>query len=327
MADRDWYLLIHQLPTTPIYLRARIGQRLSRIGALALKNSVYLLPRSPDSLEDLEGIAKEARAARGEAYICEAGFVEGITSEALIRRYRDARDADYEAVSAQVRDAAASIDRRDGLRPPEAEVLARLTRLKKRHAETEAIDFFGADGQKRSKALLASLEKRLRATGTGGRAASPLSVKPRLRERIWTTRRGLHIDRIASAWLIRRFIDFEARFRFIDSKEEKKPGELRFDMAGGDFTHEGDACTFETLVRVIRNPDPALRHVAEIVHDIDLKDGKFNRPDAPGVQQVVLGIVLDCPEDESRLKRGFALFDDLYASFRRRNPLAKEALK
>lgn len=135
--------------------------------------------------------------------------------------------------------------------------------------------------------------------------------------RVWATRRGLHVDRIASAWLIRRFIDPQAQFRFIDSKEEKIPGEVRFDMVGGDFTHEGDACTFETLVRVAARPDPALRQIAEIVHDIDLKDGKFNRPDAAGIQQIVLGIILDCPDDDDRLRRGFALFDDLYASFRR----------
>jgi hypothetical protein len=327
VAHPDWYLLIHQLPTKPIYLRARIGQRLARVGALALKNSVYMLPRNSERLEDLQRIVEEARSAGGEAYIFETGLVEGISSEALIRRFLDARDADYKAFSSEVRDAADSIDRRDGARPPEAKLLARLTRLKKRHAEIEAIDFFDAAGQKKSKALLASLEKRLQATGKGAGAASSPSAMPRLRGRVWATRRGLHIDRIASAWLIRRLIDPEARFRFIDPKDEKKAGELRFDMVGGDFTHEGDACTFETLVRIVRKPDPALRQIAEIVHDIDLKDGKFKRTDAPGIQQILLGIVLDCPGDEDRLKRGFALFDDLYASFRRRNPLVKEASK
>jgi hypothetical protein len=163
--------------------------------------------------------------------------------------------------------------------------------------------------------------------GKGARAGKSLSAAPTVRGRIWATRRGLHIDRIASAWLIRRFIDSKARFRFIDPKEERKPAELRFDMVGGDFTHEGDACTFETLVRATRSPDPALRQIAEIVHDIDLKDEKFARTDAPGIQQIVLGIVLDCPGDEDRLKRGFALFDDLYASFRKSNPLTKEASK
>ena len=304
MAGQRWYLLIHQLPTTPIYLRARIGNRLARAGALALKNSVYLLPRNPENLEILGGIVREARAAGGAAYVSEAEFVDGITSEELIRRFRDERDVDYAALSVEARDAADSM------------VPARLARLRRKQAEIEAIDFFDAAGRKRAKALLAALEKRRNPPGKDARTT--------LKRRVWATRRGLHIDRIASAWLIRRFIDPEATFRFIDPKDERTPGELRFDVVGGDFTHEGDACTFETLVRAVAKPDSALRQIAEIVHDIDIKDGKFERADAPGIQQIVLGVVLDCPDDENRLKRGFALFDNLYASFRQalRRPAA-----
>ena len=296
MAGQRWYLLIHQLPTKPIYLRARIGHRLARAGALALKNSVYLLPRNPGNLEVLGGIVQEARAAGGAAYVSEAEFVDGITSGELIRRFRDERDLDYAALSVEVRDATASM------------VPALLARLRRKQAEIEAIDFFDAAGRKKSKALLAALEKRRNAPGKDARTT--------LKRRVWATRRGVQIDRIASAWLIRRFIDPAARFRFIDPKAERGPDELRFDMVGGDFTHEGDACTFETLARTIRKPESALRQIAEIVHDIDLQDGKFGRTDAPGIRQVILGIVLDCPADEDRLERGFALFDDLHASFR-----------
>lgn len=135
--------------------------------------------------------------------------------------------------------------------------------------------------------------------------------------RTWATRRGIQIDRIASAWLIRRFIDPRARFRFIDPAEEREPNELRFDMPGGDFSHEEDRCTFETLILRIGLSDPALQAVAEIVHDIDIKDGKFDRSEARGVEQLVLGMLADRPTDRERLEKGFALFDDLYRSFLR----------
>jgi len=135
--------------------------------------------------------------------------------------------------------------------------------------------------------------------------------------RTWATRRGIQIDRIASAWLIRRFIDPRARFRFIDPAEERDPNELRFDMVGGDFSHEEDRCTFETLVRRTGLSDKGLDAVAEIVHDIDIKDGKFGRPEARGVEQLVLGLLADNPTDRERLERGFELFDDLHRSFRR----------
>jgi hypothetical protein len=145
--------------------------------------------------------------------------------------------------------------------------------------------------------------------------AQGLSSEGAAQGRTWTTRRGVQIDRIASAWLIRRFIDARARFRFIDGKEPRHPDELRFDMVDGDYTHEGDRCTFESLVAHFRVRDKGVGHIAEIVHEIDLKDGKFSRPEAPGFHRLITGLILSHPEDEARLKRGFTLFDELHLAF------------
>ena len=137
-----------------------------------------------------------------------------------------------------------------------------------------------------------------------------------VRGRTWVTRKGIHVDRIASAWLVRRFLDPEARFKFVASKGYvPEPGELRFDMFEAEFTHEGDLCTFEVLVERFGLHDAGLRAVAEIIHDIDLKDAKFARAEKPGVERLVGGIALTQKEDEARLSRGAALFDDLYESF------------
>jgi hypothetical protein len=136
--------------------------------------------------------------------------------------------------------------------------------------------------------------------------------------RTWTTRRGIQIDRIASAWLIRGFIDSRARFRFVDPRDPKQPGDVTFDMPGGDYTHEGDRCTFETLAARLRVDDPGLRAIGEIVHDIDIKDGKFGRPEAAGLERVLHGLLLANADDETRLKRGLLLFDELYQTFRPR---------
>jgi hypothetical protein len=133
--------------------------------------------------------------------------------------------------------------------------------------------------------------------------------------RTWVTRRGVKVDRISSAWFVRRFLDPKARLRLIDPKTQKvRSGEIGFDMAGGEFTHEGDRCTLETLIRSTGVEDGALRPIAEIVHDIDLKDGKFGRAETPGVQRVLEGIFIE-PGDRARFERGFALLDDLYGSF------------
>lgn len=309
-----WYVLVHQLPPKPLYLRAKVRQRLVKVGAVLLKNSVYVLPRSEDALEDLQWIVQEAAAGGGEAHVFEATFVVGVSDEELVRTFRKEREADYAGLEVQAREALSELKSRSGVLPPEAELASRLGRLKKRLEEIGRIDFFAAEGRSRAVAALRTLEEKLQ-------PARPRPARPAkhadLQGRTWVTRRGIKVDRIASAWFVRRFLDKNARFRFVDAKGETAPGEIRFDMVPGDFTHEGNRCTFETLLSRTGLTDPSLRSVAEIVHDIDLKDGKFGRPDAPGIERLLSGLVLSHAGDEERLERGFALFDDLYQSFPR----------
>jgi hypothetical protein len=301
-----WYLLVHQLPPRPLYLRAKVRQRLAKVGAVALKGSVYVLPRRDDCLEDFEWIAEEARAGGGEAWVCGADFPDRKVDEQLVAQFRRERDSDYAALLREIRAARGGPD-----------LAARLSRARKRLDDIEEIDFFHATGRAAVERLLHELHKRLERRNAMSRNLETRR-KPDLVGRTWVTRRGVKVDRISSAWFIRRFVDPKARLRFIDpKKEEARPGELAFDMVGGEFTHEGDRCTLETLVRRTGVKDAALRPITEIVHDIDLKDGKFGRPETAGVAQVLTGLFTAVPDDPSRLERGFALFDDLYASFRR----------
>jgi hypothetical protein len=319
-----WYLLIHQLPPKPLYLRARIRQRLARVGAVALKNSVYVLPATAECLEDCQWIAEEAVAGGGEAWVCAADFRGRPGNGEIEELFRRERAADYATIADQLRRLLRERRRPGAKVVPEDELSSRWRRLVKRLAEVSAIDFFGAPGREEAEALAGRLEERLRTAG--GRPAGDEPPPARgpageLAGRVWVTRKGVHADRIASAWLIRRFVDPAARFRFAASESpEAAPGELRFDTVGGEFTHEGDRCTFETLAARLGLRDPAVAQIAEIVHDIDLKDAKFGRADAPGILQLVNGLAAAHPDDLDRLDRGFAMFDDLYESFRRRPP-------
>jgi hypothetical protein len=136
--------------------------------------------------------------------------------------------------------------------------------------------------------------------------------------RTWVTREGVHVDRMASAWLIRRHIDPEARFRFVPARGYRpRSGELRFDMVGGEYTHAGEDCTFQTLVRRFALRDRALDAIGEVVHDIDCKDERFGRAETRGIAVVIRGIADSADTDRERLERGARVFDDLYASFRR----------
>jgi hypothetical protein len=162
--------------------------------------------------------------------------------------------------------------------------------------------------------LLSGMEARMR-TVEGVEPSKPALDAAQHRGRTWVTRTGIKVDRMASAWLIRKFIDAEARFKFVPAKGYRpEKYELRFDMFEAEFTHEGDLCTFEVLVQRFGLADPALRELAEIVHDIDVKDTKYGREEAPGIGQLVAGIAAAHADDEARLARGSALFEDLYAA-------------
>lgn len=299
--QRRWLLLIHQLPPKPDYLRVKLRRRLQRVGAVPLKRTVYVLPVGEQAREDFEWLAREIAADGGEATLCESTFLDAESDRRLVQAIRSSCTDGYNAIAASSRSAAADPDR-----------------LTRRLYEVQALDRFAADGRADAEAALEALTARLAQPG-GPMTPSPLPDKPKAR--VWVTRAGVYVDRIASAWLIRRFIDPEAKFRFVAPKQyHPEAGELRFDMFEGEFTHDGDLCTFETLCRHFNLREAALKAIGEIVHDIDCKDDRFAREETPGVQLVLDGIARVSAADDDRLARGGALFDDLYAQLRKGRP-------
>lgn len=288
-----WLLLIHQLPPKPDYFRVKIWRRLQSLGAIPIKNSVYALPFSDQATEDFQWLRKEITAGGGEASVCRAAFVDGLTDTQIESLFRAARDAEYAAVTRAAEQPASG---------PEAR------RLERRLREIAALDHFDATGRKTAEAAVA----KLRTADTARRG----SVK-RVRGQTWITRPDVRVDRIASAWLIKRFIDSKARFVF----GERRQGAVSFDMFEGDYTHEGDRCTFETLLqRFGLEQDDALRAIAEMVHDVDVKDEKFGRDETPGFARLIAGIVKRYPRDGTRIERGAELLNDLYESLRQSPP-------
>ena len=324
-----WLLLVCQLPAQPAYERVKLHRRLQAIGAVAVKKTVYALPATDGALEDFLWTAKEVDAAGGEAFVCEARLVEGISDAQLRASFGAARDADYHALAEE---AAALTPSRSSKRAATAfdaaSARSALPRLRRRLGEITELDFFSANGRAAAEAALSELEARLMQTEqrpAESAASASRSLKD-LRGKRWVTRRGVHVDRIACAWLIRKFIDPAARFKFVDAAGyEPKRDELRFDMADAEYTHRGEQCSFEVLLAEIALRDPALRAIAEIVHDLDLKDGRFARGETEGVRQVLEGITLATDVDEKRLERGGALFDDLYRSLQRKSARQKPA--
>jgi hypothetical protein len=312
----SWLLLIHQVPNSPAYLRVKMWRRLQKIGAVAVKNAVYVLPRTDQSSEDFHWVAREILEAGGDASVCEATFIEGITTNELIELFRAARDSDYRELMEEIKEL------REELRTAEkageawaSGMVGRVSRLRQRLTEIQTIDFFSAPGGKQAETLVSEMEARVRTAPIHKAQQRPGSYAGRT----WVTRKGVHVDRIASAWLIRRFVDPNPRFKFVAAKGYRpEPDELRFDMFDAEFTHEGDFCTFEVILERLNIGDNALRRIAEIIHDIDLKESRFGRLETAGIALIVNAICTKHKEDFDRIERGTILLDDLYDFFKKR---------
>ncbi len=286
-----WLLLLHQIPPQPAYLRTKILRRLNQLGALSIKNSAYLLPAGEETLEDLQWLRREIVESGGEAWLFEAGAVAGLSDQDIREAFRELRRPDYEELLVAGRKLLENLREAD------------WRRLKRRYDEVRRIDFFAAPGHEEMEELMRTIQ-------------TPVTKpdRPGLAGRCWVTRQGVKVDRISSSWLVRRFVDPQAEFRFVDPETyTHTDGELRFDMFEGEFTHQGDQCTFEVLLDWTGAGDAALRALAEVIHDIDLKDAKFGRPETAGVAAMIDGLVLRHADDARRLEEGAMLLDALYA--------------
>ena len=321
-----WLLLIHQIPPRPAYFRAKVGRRLQRLGAVPIKNAVYVLPSNEQTREDLQWVAREIAQEGGEATVCEANLVDGLSDEQVEALFQKARDADFGIIAEEARDLAREplAKLKDDRR--RKELALDLARRKKRVADVIAVDFFGAPGREAAESSIAALEERLRRSARSHAAAASTSssstAKTNLadyRGRTWVTRKNVHVDRIACAWLVRRFIDPKARLKLVPGQGYvAKKGEVTFDMFEADFTHVGDACSFETIIDRFGLRDAGLGALAQIVHDIDVKDGKFARPEAAGIAALVAGIAVSHADDHDRFEVGNQMFDALLELYRRK---------
>ncbi len=301
--ELQWLMLLHHLPPKPDYFRVRIRRRLLQLGALPIKNSVYVLPESEQSLEDFEWLAQEIRRDGGEAVVIAARLVSGLKNEDLIARFRAQSDEAYAEVAASARDLAK--DRTAGG--------AEITRIEQKLDQILARDRFVGERQTNALTAVEELRRQQAAEIEVARSEGAPSGG------VWVTRQNVFVDRVASAWLILRFIDRTARFRFVPSTGYTPgPGEIRFDMFEGEYGHEGDRCTFETLLdRFGLAQDAGLRALGELVHDLDLHDEKYGRPEAAGLLALLQGITARYASDAERIEHGRRLFDQLYAHFTR----------
>jgi hypothetical protein len=306
--ESRWILFMPTIPAKPASVRVKIWRRLQAIGAVNIRGAVYVLPNRDECVELFEWLARELVELGGQASLCEGRFVDATTDDDLARRFVDARNADYDGVATAAKALAIKLRKKRVERA--ADQHAKLVR---RFAEIVAIDYLDAPGRAAAEGQLAAIE---RALPDKPATAQRLDVVPRPHGATWVTRTGVHVDRIASAWLIRRFIDPEAELKFVPAKGYvPKPGELRFDMFDAEFTHVGDRCTFEVLVERMALADAALVAIGEIIHDLDLRDDRFGRDETAGVRSAIDGICTVARDDLARIAAATPMLDGLHSHF------------
>jgi hypothetical protein len=309
-------LLLVGVPPTPSSLRVRVWRRLRSLGAVPLKRSAYLLPDTPERYEDFQWLAQEIQREGGDATLIRVEQIENMSSENVARLFHEPRDRDYRQLAARYRKALQRLDRKSGAKSERAqEELARLT---KEHHRIRDIDFMDAPGGAEVRRLEEVIAMRSRRSEPVRREERPTLDLAKLRGRRWVTRPRPHIDRIASAWLIKRFIDPQAQFVFAAPADFPKDA-IPFDAPGVELSHQGEDCTFETLLKRARLRDRRLVRLAEVVHEADLRDGKFPHEEARGIDVAIRALLAASPDDHQVLGHGMTLFEGLYATTARKS--------
>jgi hypothetical protein len=307
-APPRWLLLAFQLPARPSNARVKTWRRLVQLGAVLVRNAVYALPNTDQSREDLEWVRSEVGSMGGGATVFAADAADSGGDADIVAAFQRARNEDYRALEEEVTMATRRTARRGTRGAAENRDRAMRT-ARERLAAIEKIDFFGAPLRSRAADAVARLE-RLAAPGQPAQSGKAL---PRLhardfQKRRWVTRPRPGVDRMASAWLIRRFIDPKATFAFSDTARR---GEIPFDMYAGEFGHHGGACTFETLCARFGITDRAAVHIGHIVHDLDMKETRFGAPEAPAIERLIDGLRAMYADDRTLLDQGIVMFDAL----------------
>jgi hypothetical protein len=301
-----WLLLLFGLPTKRKTERVAVWRRLKKMGAVQMKTSTYLLPDEPAQYEQFQWLAQQIRDYGGDSTLVRAQEIEGLTRDEVVSLFNTAREAEYFDLKKALQN---FISRR---RKRDAESAAgELERLTRQFRELRQIDFFDSARGHEVAMLLRRVEEPQRS-----RKLQTLEAK-QYRGKTWLTRPRPEIDRVGSAWLISRFIDPKAKFVFAPSAQSI-PSAIPFDMLDAEFSHHGNNCTFETLVKRFALADKAVAKIAEMIHDADLDDAKFQRVECLGIDRVLKGWAKQGLTDEQILDHGFECFDALYAFLHRR---------
>jgi hypothetical protein len=321
--DQGWILFFYSVPSKPVSNRMKVWRKLMKAGAIQLKGAVYILPFNDEHYELLQWLVSEIADMKGEGAFTRIEHIDTMKDSEIISLFDQQRSHDYQILDKTLDDLERKLNSiRMGAKARDVKGISeQFVKLLKDFEDVKRIDFFSSkEGEALGKRLkhadadlkdLSSLEK-----GKDFRVTIIQKSLASYQGKMWVTRKKPFIDRMASAWLVRRFIDKSATFDFIDEKDVDAVGSnsIVFDMRGGEFTHTGDMCTFEVLIKSFGLRDKTLKKMAEIVHDLDMKDKKYKATEAIGLEDILTGIRKTAKNDRDVLEKGMQVFEMLYMS-------------
>jgi hypothetical protein len=319
--SQEWLLVFYSVPSHPVSNRMKIWRKLAKAGAVQLKGSVYILPATEEQEEFCQWLIGEVKSMGGDGAFVKSSEIKTMTDTEIRRLFTTQADREYHRLEKMLDVFERKIQSiRKGSKSEEGKHLAdQLAKLMKEFEELRKRDYFASSTGSILKKRIQALEASLRDAEKKGQKEAVSVVARRTQDyqgKIWATRKNPFVDRMASAWLIKRFVDPKASFEFIDERDAASldNASVAFDMRGAAFTHVGDLCTFEALVKSFGIKDKVVKKIAEIVHDLDVKDDKYGKPEEAGVEDILAGIRKTAKNDADGLERGMAAFEMLYQS-------------
>lgn len=322
-----WLFLVHQIHTPNSRERVKVWRAIKKIGAVLYRNSVYVLPYGKERLEDFQWVCQQINDSQGEASIFTSNAESEKEDLVIETLFRKARGEDYAALiasGARLLSRINSSKKRKGWTDSKRFAFQKeALQLREQFEETRKIDFFSNPVSRKAHQILNDISARLISSEEKMTTASAKNYsRKEFQGKTWTTRENIHIDRLCTAWLIQRFIDPSAKFVF--GPENSLPADaIPFDVFGAEFGHHGEDCTFETMVKAFGIRDAAIAEISEIIHDVDLKDHKFGRSEANGINLVIRSLSDSMKDDHRVLEIGSSILDGLYQSFSKQSRKAK----
>ena len=318
---QGWLLFFYSVPSKPVNARMKIWRRLAKAGAVQIKSAVYILPYNEDNYELCQWLVSEVMAMKGDGSFVSVKKIETIKDDDIVTLFNNQREQDYRIIEKSLEEIERktnSVRKGAGMQGGKS-LSDQLNKHLREFEETKKIDFFESKKGIALKKKFDALLKEIKGLTLSGVRQTPVISTRRIEDyqkKIWATRKKPFVDRMASAWLIKRFIDKKAEFTFIDEKDMETLDKdiVTFDVREGEFTHAGEMCTFETIVKSFGLKDKTLKKISELAHELDMKDGKYNNPEAKGIEDILSGIRKTAKNDSGILEKGMTVFEMLYAS-------------